>query len=166
MLTVGIGNSMFHTMCVIIATLFSNCTLRKYCTFLFIIILVPVRYVFIKKRLLYLVCEMVHCPPHRPELQGNPPSLLFKKHLTPRRPMGSQAERFEVVYLSSRKTSKSLQLPALLLQLILEDVGVVSCACVGRQVVGLGFPLCQPSTRSLLLQRGSEAGCGSTHLPS
>lgn len=49
MLTVGIGNCMFHTMCVIIATLFSNCIECKYCTFLFIIILVPVRYVFIKK---------------------------------------------------------------------------------------------------------------------
>lgn len=49
MLTVGIGNSVFHTMCVIIATLFSNCILCKYCTFLFIIILVHVRYVFIKK---------------------------------------------------------------------------------------------------------------------
>lgn len=33
MLTVGIGNSVFHTMCVIIATLFSNCILCKYCTF-------------------------------------------------------------------------------------------------------------------------------------
>lgn len=49
MLTVGIGNSVFHTMCVIIATLFSNCILCKYCIFLFIVILVHVRYVFIKK---------------------------------------------------------------------------------------------------------------------
>lgn len=48
-LTVGIGNNAFHTVCVIIATLFSKCIECKYCTFLFIIILVHVRYVFIKK---------------------------------------------------------------------------------------------------------------------
>lgn len=50
MLTVGIGNNAFHTVCVIIATLFSKCIECKYCTFLFIIILVHVRYVFIKKK--------------------------------------------------------------------------------------------------------------------
>lgn len=71
MLTVGIGNSAFHTVCVIIATLFSNCIECKYCTFLFIIILVHVRYVFIKKvRLLYLACEAICCPFHCPELRG------------------------------------------------------------------------------------------------
>lgn len=80
-LTVGIGNSVFHTMCVIMATLFSSCTMCKYCTFfcLFIIILVHVRYVFIKKRWLCSVCEMVRCP----EIPEDTPSLLFKKDLTP-----------------------------------------------------------------------------------
>lgn len=48
----------------------------------------------------------------------------------------------------------SLQLSALLLQLILEaDVGVVSCTRCSRQIVGLGFPL-SSSARLPAHQRG------------
>lgn len=69
---------MFHTMCVIIATLFSNCIECKYCTSLFIIILVPVRDVFIKKgRFLYPACETVHYPSHH-ELPGIPAVSFFR----------------------------------------------------------------------------------------
>lgn len=70
-LTVGIGNNAFHTVCVIIATLFSKCIECKYCTFLFIIILVHVRYVFIKKKSDYCTWPVKQfVVPHCSELRG------------------------------------------------------------------------------------------------
>lgn len=167
MLTVGIGNSVFHTMCVIIATLFSNCILCKYCTFLFIIILVHVRYVFIKKRLLYLVCEIIYCPPLCLEIHGNPPGLLFKKHLTPSRPMGSQAQGFWVVHLGSGKTSK--QLAALSPSAAANFGSRRRCHFLhplrqaGQQA---GIPPLSPKHQATQpLERCFEAICGSTHPP-
>lgn len=153
MLTVGIGNCVFHTMCVIIATLFSNCKECKYCTFLFIIILVPVRYVFIKKgKFLYPAFETVHYPSHH-ELHGIHMINFFSNSWCSKH-MGSEAGGFWVVHYRKSRTCKQLSAPSISAAANFSNTRRCSFLCwllqAGR---GLGFPICYTSARLCMLRR-------------
>lgn len=121
-------------------------------------------YLLKKVRLPYLVCEVVHGPPYCPERHGNPPGLLFKKHLTPSRSMGSRAQGVLVVPLSSGKTSEQLAAPS-----------PSAAANFGSRrrcrflrplwLAGRGAGIPPPSPKHGTREGGFEAVSGSTHPP-